>query len=166
VLIGVVALSLLMAAGESRARAQNAETLSQIKKVYVESFGRDDAARDVRDRMIKQLRKNRKVEVVTLAKEADAVIKGTQNIWITGYYSTNPHNPSGARQPIIHGYLSVEVLGKDNATLWSYLATPSKFRVGSITEDLADQLHLLLKTDGPRKYFRNTAQPGLLTPAN
>jgi uncharacterized pyridoxamine 5'-phosphate oxidase family protein len=68
-----------MTAGESRARAQNAETLSQIKKVYVESFGRDDAARDVRDRMIRQLRKNRKVEVVTVAKEADVLINNLRS---------------------------------------------------------------------------------------
>lgn len=32
--------------------AQTAETLSQVKKVYVESFGRDDAASTLRERVI------------------------------------------------------------------------------------------------------------------
>ena len=39
----------------------------------------------------------------------------------------------------IRGFLSVEVVGKAGQPLWSYLATPGKFRVSSITDDLADQ---------------------------
>ena len=140
ILGGLAALSLQLLEGGSGARAQSAEALSEVKKVYVDSFGQGDAAIKLRDRMIKQLRKNRRLEIVTAAKEADAVIKGNENIWVTGYYSTNPRTPSSARQPILHGFLSVEILGKDNETLWSYLVTPSKFRSGSVTEDLADQL--------------------------
>ena len=140
VLVVFAALSLLLTEGGRVARAQSAETLSDVKKVYVDSFGKADAANNLRERIIKQLRKNRRLEVVTAPKEADAVLKGDENIWVTGYYSTNPRTPSSARQPIIHGFLSVEVLGKDNETLWSYLVTPSKFRSGSVTEDLADQL--------------------------
>lgn len=139
-LVVFAALSLLLREGGSGARAQSAETLSDVKKVYLDSFGKEDAANKLRERMIKQLRKNRRLEVVTAPKEADAVIKGEESIWVSGYYSTNPRTPSSARQPIIHGFLSVEVLGKDNETLWSYLVTPSKFRSGSVTEDLADQL--------------------------
>jgi phosphate transport system substrate-binding protein len=131
---------LLISGGGTDARAQNAESLSQVKKIYVESFGQDDMANKLRERMVKQLRRNGRLEVVTAPKEADAVIKGNESVWVTGYYSTSPRSSSNARQPIIHGFLSVEVLGKDNETLWSYLVTPSKVRTGSITEDLADQV--------------------------
>jgi hypothetical protein len=115
-LLSVATLLLLLPERES-ARAQNAETLSQVNTVYVETFGQEAAATKLRERIIKQLRKNGRLEVVATPKDADAVIRGKENIWVTGYYSTNPRSPSSARQPIIHGFLSVEVLGKDNETL-------------------------------------------------
>ena len=123
----------------SGVRAQTAETLSQVKKIYVESLGQDDAATKLRERIIRDLRKNEGLDIVTAPNKADAVIKGGESIWVTGYYSNNPRTPSSGRQPILRGFLSAEVVGKDNETLWSYLVTPSRFRSGSITEDLADQ---------------------------
>jgi phosphate ABC transporter phosphate-binding protein len=140
ILLGFAALAIQMSGGGRVARAQSAETLGQVKKVYVEPLGADDAASKVRERIIEQLRKSGRVEVVAAAKNADALIKGNESIWVTGYYSTSPRAPSNARQPILQGFLSVEVVGRDNETLWSYLATPSKFRSASLTQDLADQV--------------------------
>jgi ABC-type phosphate transport system substrate-binding protein len=45
-----------------------------------------------------------------------------------------------SRQPAYHGFLSVEILGKDNEPLWSSLVTPSKLAAGDISRDLADHL--------------------------
>jgi phosphate ABC transporter phosphate-binding protein len=135
-----VALSLVISGGASIARTQTAETLSQVKKVYVDSFGRDDTARELRQRTIKQLQKKGRLQVVTASQDADAVIKGDASIWVTGYYSTSPRSSSNLRQPFLQGFLSVEVVGKNNETLWSYLATPSKVRFSSFTDGLADQL--------------------------
>lgn len=140
VLFILVAQSILLLGAGTGARAQTAETLAQVKKVSVESFGQDDAGGKLRERMIKQLRKKGKLEVAATPKEADAVIKGSVSIWVTGYFSTNARVPSNMRQPYLHGFLSVEIVGRDNEPLWSYLVTPSKFRGGSITDDLADQL--------------------------
>jgi hypothetical protein len=92
------------------ARAQHAENLSQVKKIYVASFGEDDLANKLRERIVKQLRKNGRLEVAQAPEEADAVIKGNESVWVTGYYSTSPRSPLFARQPIIHGFLSVEML--------------------------------------------------------
>jgi phosphate ABC transporter phosphate-binding protein len=136
----VTTISLLVLGGGQGVVAQNAETLSRVKKVYVGSFGEEDAAVKVRERIIRQLRKNGRLEVVNEPSAADAVIEGSANIWVAGYFSTNPRTPASSRQPIVHGFLSVEVLGKGNDTLWSYLVTPGKFRSGPVTEDLADQL--------------------------
>ncbi|HKN77495.1 MAG TPA: phosphate ABC transporter substrate-binding protein PstS [Candidatus Acidoferrum sp.] len=134
------ALFILILAAASSAGAQSAESLSSVKKVYLESFGQEEAASKLRARLIKQLRKSGKLEVVSAASEADAVIKGSESIWVAGYFSTDFRTASTTRQPIIQGYLSVEMVGKDNEPLWSYLVTPSKFRIGSISQDLADQL--------------------------
>jgi phosphate ABC transporter phosphate-binding protein len=139
IVLGFAGLSILMLPVGSGVRAQTAETLSQVKKIYVESLGQDDAATKLRERIIRDLRKNEGLDIVTAPNKADAVIKGGESIWVTGYYSNNPRTPSSGRQPILRGFLSAEVVGKDNETLWSYLVTPSRFRSGSITEDLADQ---------------------------
>ena len=136
----LAALSILILAAASNARAQSADSLSHVKKVYVESFGQNDSASKLRERLIKQLRKSGKLQVVLTPSESDAILKGTESIWVAGYVSTDPRAISTARQPIIHGFLSVEIVGKDNEPLWSYLVTPSKFRTASITQDLADQL--------------------------
>jgi phosphate transport system substrate-binding protein len=143
-------LILILAAGNS-SRAQTAETLSQVKKVYIESFGQENGAAELRERVLKQLRASRKLEVVTALKEADAVIKGNGSVWVTGYVSNDPHSPSNTRQPIFHGFLSMEVNGKDNEPLWSYLVTPSKFRAGGITKDLASHLVTKLVRDLEQK---------------
>ena len=139
-LLGFIALSFLVFASELRARGQTAETLSQVKKVYVESFGQDETAVNLREKTIQQLHKNKKLEVIPSPNGADAIIKGNGSIWVVGYTSTNPRAPSSVRQPILHGFLSVEVVGKNSEPLWSYLVTPRKLRAGSITEDMAEQL--------------------------
>jgi phosphate ABC transporter phosphate-binding protein len=140
VLCNRTAQLILIFAGVNSVGAQTAETLSQVKKVYVEPFGTENGATQLRDRMIHQLRKNRRLEVVAVPNEADAVVKGSGSIWVAGYVSNDPRSPSNARQPIFHGFFSVEVVGRNNEPLWSYLVTPSKFRTGAITQDLADQL--------------------------
>lgn len=133
-------LSVLFLAGELGVRAQSAETLSQVKKVYVESFGQDEAAGNLREKTIQQLRKNKRLEVIATPNGADAIVKGNGSIWLVGYTSTNPRAPSSARQPILHGFLSIEVVGKNDEPLWSYLVTARKLRARSITDDLAEQV--------------------------
>ncbi|HKM67864.1 MAG TPA: phosphate ABC transporter substrate-binding protein PstS [Candidatus Acidoferrum sp.] len=139
-LLGLMTLSAFLIPSERGARAQTAESLSQVKKVYVESFGPDEAAGNLREKTIQQLRKNKKFEVLPNPGGADAIVKGNGSIWVTGYMSTNPRAPASARQAIYHGFLSVEVVGKNSEPLWSYLATPGKLRAGSITDDLAEQI--------------------------
>jgi hypothetical protein len=97
-------------------------------------------ATKVRERTIEQLRRQGKLEVFAARAEADAVIQGSGSFWLTGYVSTDPRSPSTTRQAVFQGFLSVELLGKDNDPLWSYLVTPSRFRTGDITKDLADRL--------------------------
>src|SRR5277367_1104250 len=132
--IAVILFILTCLTTSIRAHAQSAESLSGVKKVFLESFGQGESASKLRERFIKQLRKSGKLEMVASATEADAVIKGTENIWVVGYYSTDYHAASATRQPIIHGFLSVELQGKGNQPLWSYLVTPRKFRTGSVSQ--------------------------------
>lgn len=156
----LVAALLLLCVSARSDRAQTAETLSQVKKVYVETFGQENGASILRQKTLERLREKGKLEIVGAAKEADAVIKGNGSIWLTGYVSTDPRSPANVRQPIYHGYLSVEVTGKNGEPLWSYLVTPSRFRAGDITKDLADHLVAKLFVALAEKSGTATASPG------
>ncbi len=124
------------------ALTQTAEMLSQVEKVFVESFGTDDAASKLHEAMIKQLRKHTKLEIVTVLNEAVSTIKGSASIWVSGYVSADTRSSANSRQLVLLGFLSVEVVGKAGQPLWSYLATPSKFRVSPLpTTSLSKQWH-------------------------
>jgi hypothetical protein len=119
---------------------QTALTVSQVKKVYVDTLGYKKGASELRDALIARLRKSKEIEVVAAAGDADAVITGNGEIWIKGYYTTDPKPSKYNQVPIYGGMLSVELKGKHDETLWSYLVTPSKVRWGSITQNLSDQM--------------------------
>jgi phosphate transport system substrate-binding protein len=138
VCVATLCLSLALSAGS--APAQHATSLAQVKKVYVEAFGSADAGGKLRERLIEDVKKRGKFEVVGAAGEADAVIKGDCSVWVTGYVSNDVRSPSNTRRPVYTGFLSVELVGAAGQPLWSYLVTPSKFRVGTVTDDLADHL--------------------------
>jgi len=133
------ALLAMLLAGATSGSAEAAESLSQVKKIYVDSLGTDNGAAKMRERLVQRLRKSHEVQVVADPKESDALIKGTGRIWITGRTSLSPHSHS-ASQPTFGGFLSVEVVGKDGSTLWSYLVSPSNFPWNSISDDLARQM--------------------------
>lgn len=135
---GVVATGLLLrpsaAAGESHARS-----LSQVRKIYVEALGQGKLGDEFRARVVARLRKDGRFDLVDTAAQADAVMSGTAEIWITGYVSRNPRAPS-TTEPVYSGFLSARVTSKDNEVMWSYLVTPRRFAWGGIVHDLADNL--------------------------
>ena len=118
--------------------AQVAERLSQVRKLYVQSLGTDKGADEIREQMVRQLRKSHDVQVVTDPREADAQIRGTGRMWVTGHVSFSPRS-SSLSQPTFEGFLSAEVVGKNDETLWSYLVSPSNLPWNGVANDLASQ---------------------------
>jgi hypothetical protein len=133
------ALLILVSASATGSYARVAERLSEVKKLYVDSLGNERGAAEMRERMVRRLRKSHDLQVVSDPKEADAMVRGTGRTWVTGHIFLSPrsHSPS---QPIVEGFLSVEVVGKNDNTLWSYLVTPGNFAWNGIADDLARQL--------------------------
>jgi hypothetical protein len=119
--------------------AQPAIRLSQVKKVYVDSLGRDKGAAEMRQEVVRRLGRSQYVQVVSDPKEADALVRGTGRIWLTGRVSLSPRSHS-ISESTFGGFLSAEVVGRNDETLWSYLVTPSNFPWNGITSDLASQL--------------------------
>ena len=115
-----------------------AEQLSQVKKVYVDSFGDGKDAAAMRKQVIHRLSGSHLLEVVKDPKQADAVIKGTGQTWITGYVSFS--RTHSVHSPVYQGFLSVKVMGKDDDALWSYLVTPRSLSWASVPNNLANQV--------------------------
>lgn len=133
------ALSLLVPAAVIGSYGQTAERLSQVNRLYINSLGTDTGAAQIREQLVRRLRRSRDVQVVSDLKDADALVRATGRIWVTGHVSLSPRSHS-LGQAVFEGYLSVEVIGKRNETLWSYLVTPGKFPWNGVADDLAHQL--------------------------
>jgi len=132
-------LLLGIAAATVAGYAQSAERLSQVKKLYIEPLGHSRGAAEIRSQIEHRLQKNSEVQVVSDLNHADAVMKGTGQIWTVGRSSLSPR-PHSPTETVLQGFLSAEIVGRNNQTLWSYLVTPSKFPWGGISDDLARQL--------------------------
>ncbi len=114
-------------------------SLSQVRKLYVEALGEGKLGDEFRARVVARLRKDGRFDPIDTPAQADAVMSGTAEIWITGYVARNPRAPA-TTEPIYSGFLSARVTSKDNEVVWSYLVTPRKFAWGGIVHDLADNL--------------------------
>jgi phosphate ABC transporter phosphate-binding protein len=97
------------------------------KRLYVEAFATKTDAGRLRDEVIAQVRKLDSFALVPDEAQADLILGGGGEIWVTGYRSFSPRShmkmPSNGT-PVYGGYLSVELRNKQGVTLWSYLATP------------------------------------------
>jgi len=134
---GLFALCLAIACAPAPSAAY--ESLRATSTIYIDSFGAGNNAAAVRKRVVERLEKSGSIRVVDKADGADTVLHGKVVIWVTGTISNNPHSNS-SRQEMYQGYLSVELADSTNRALWSYLATPGRFRTANIVDDLADQV--------------------------
>lgn len=130
-------------------------SFSDVKALYLEPFMGGNQAAGLRESLIHRLEKSGKYRIVDSPQQADAIVKGTGQIWVRGHFTINSRAPAANRETVYGGYLSVEVIGKDHEPLWSYLVTPSSFSWHSIQDDLAKNLvkQMLLARE-------DKAQPG------
>lgn len=135
----VTATLFLLSAHANPDCPQAAERLSQVKRVYVASLGDKEGSTELREKLIRHLRKARGIQVVRSSSQADAILTGTGEIWVKGYISTNPKPSPYNRQPVYDGYLSLELRGKDGATLWSALIKPGGFSWNGVPQDLVNR---------------------------
>jgi ABC-type Fe3+-hydroxamate transport system substrate-binding protein len=118
----VLALSLLLLllalAEAAPTRAETRKQSSPIQRLWVDSFGQDSGAIATRRDIIRRLRKAEKLQIVDQAGEADCILKGTARIWSIGHISLNPRS-HGPIEPILEGFLSTELVGKNGQTLYT-----------------------------------------------
>jgi phosphate ABC transporter phosphate-binding protein len=136
---GLCLLCLLVFASAAGSYGDAVERLAQVKTVYVDSLGTNKGAVAMREQLVRRLRTSRELQVASDPKHADALLRGTGRTWVTGYVSLSPRSHT-LNQALTEGFLSVELVGKKDETLWSYLVTPSKFPWNGIPDDLAAQI--------------------------
>jgi phosphate transport system substrate-binding protein len=136
----IFAVGLLLTATFQSGSAQTVQSLSQIRRIFVEPLGEGTLGSEFRDRVIDRLRKDGHLTVVEAREQADAVMSGSGEVWVTGYVSVSPRTASTTKQTVFSGFLSARVVGSNNEVLWSYLVTPRKVEWGGIVHDLADNL--------------------------
>jgi phosphate transport system substrate-binding protein len=127
------------------AQAQTADTLGQVRKIYIDSSGAKSDAAETSKHLSDSLRKDHSLEIVTDPIRADAILKTNDEVWIKAYVAVNPRLP-GSKYPVYGGFLSAQLIGTGGETLWSYLVTPSRYASSGIHQDLADQLTKKLLT--------------------
>ncbi len=135
-LCGVILAAALFAASPAGGQA----SLAQAGKLYVDQFSEGVEAAGLRQSLIRRIGKSGRFQVVDTPQSADAIVKGSGEVWVKGYVSINPRVPATERQAVYGGYLSVEVLSKSGEPLWSYLVTPSRLAWAKIRDDLANNL--------------------------
>jgi phosphate transport system substrate-binding protein len=132
-------LLLFLIAWPTSAQPQAADTLSQIKTIYIDTTGARPDAAEMRKHLTESLRKDHSLAIAADQSQSDAILKATSEIWVKAYISVNPRAP-GSKYPVYGGFLSAQLIGKDGEVLWSYLVTPSKYASSGIHQDLSDQL--------------------------
>ena len=95
----------------------------------------------MRNRLIEELKRNQEILLAASGSDADAVLTGEGETYVRGYISLNPRSGIRAKdgEPVYDGFLSVELLGRQEDVLWSYLATP-RFQSSHLDHDLARQV--------------------------
>jgi len=142
-------------------QAQNADRLSEVRRIAIDWVGTEKLPTAIRDHVIQRLKASSAVQLVSDASQADAILHATARVWTTGYVSSSPRSKS-IQQPSHQGFASAELTGKGGKTLWSYLVTPRPVGWKSITDDLSDQLvHAFLEAIAKRDSVDKLAAAGM-----
>ncbi len=120
--------------------AQVVNRLDEVHRVYL-AFPLDKPSLAKVKSSLERSLEQSGVQVVPSSTNADAVLSASGDVYVKGYVSLNPRSGTGPGhgEPVMGGYLSVELKGKGNETLWSYLATP-KFGSTQIERELSKQV--------------------------
>jgi hypothetical protein len=107
------------------AGSQTATKLKDVRTVFIGSFGDKPGAESLRGRVVSEIEKSHSLRIAKDMAQADVVLGGKGEVWVKEHFSLNPRSRSlGDARTVYAGYLSVELQGKRDETLWSYLAAP------------------------------------------
>jgi hypothetical protein len=129
------------------------QRLQDVHKIYVDAFGTGDDAEVIRSKVIAQLVKSGRFEVVQSQDMADAVLTGAGQVTSSQYSGASSigGTVSARSGTMYQATAGVRIAGKDQKILWADDATGrgSSARAGSTLADkiVKDLLKEVLKKD-------------------
>ena len=131
-----------------------AQALTEIKTIFVGSFGKADGADIIREKVINRLAKSQRVKIVTVPDKADAILIGAGEVTRGWRHSTSSDgNASGGTT--YDATLAVRLISKDDEILWVDEAKPTRLFLltPSVSSSVADKVskNLLKALDGGAK---------------
>src|SRR3974377_169658 len=72
--------------------AQSAQSLSQVKTLYVQPMGATRLAEVLQESLIKRLRKSGVFELIDNSSQADAIVRGSGAVWGESHVTNNSGN--------------------------------------------------------------------------
>jgi hypothetical protein len=113
----------------------------KVRTIFVAEIKGISEEYAIRHVLMEELRKHGKPGLAGGPDSADAMLTGSGELWVKGYYSLNPRERSLGEDAhrVYGGYLSVELRGPKGEVLWSYLVTP-RHGYDSVSRDLAAQV--------------------------
>ena len=130
---------LLLLSRLSSAYALTDQSPQNNRSVFVAALDTTNSTNALRKALIERLKKSGGITLTSNEKTADTILRVQSVIWSTGTVSLNPRSNS-SRLTNYEGYATAELFDRSDQALWSYLATPSRYRFANITDDLAAQL--------------------------
>lgn len=134
---------LLLLSSLSSALAVTDQPPQNSRSVFVAALDTTTSTNALRKALIERLKKSGGITLTSDEKTADTILRVQSVIWSTGTVSLNPRSNS-SRLTNYEGYATAELSDRSDQALWSYLATPGRYRFANITDDLAAQLSIKL----------------------
>lgn len=127
------------------AQAQPAQTLADVKTLFVDSLGPGEFANVIREKIFNALTSSGRFQVTLDPSMADATLTGSASESQPIHYG----NGNGSRY---EANVAVQVVGKGKQILWSYEATKGRFSSKRASASAAaDIVKGLLKAARPQK---------------
>ena len=127
------------------AQAQPAQTLGDVKTIFVESLGQGEFPNLIREKIISGLTTGGRFELTLDPSAADATLTGSATESQPIHYG----NGNGSRY---EANVAVQVVGKNKQVLWTYEAIKGRFSTKRATASAAaDIVKALLKAGQPKK---------------
>jgi hypothetical protein len=120
----------------------------KIRSIFVGDITGMAEAGAIRQALMEELRKHGKPALAGGSDSADAILTGTGQLWVKGYYNLNPRERELGEDAhrIYGGYLSMELRDRKGEVLWSYLVTPRRgYDSVSVGHNLAGQVFKKLR---------------------
>ncbi len=120
---------------------QGSDCAAGVERVYVGSFGSNQGAAYLRNRLLSKLAKARRILIVDDPATAVAVLKGTAAMWLVGYYNSNPRirYRNSTSVPVYDAKMTAELDDKQGRSLWSGNLKPRFWGSQHVSDNVVNQ---------------------------